>query len=202
VPRFAPLFELGESSKFPQQHGNINILYIPGAFASHGLNTHHHLQQRQIREIVEYISQDESGRYLFIVKMHPREREEDYTWMRKYDSFVRIVPSSTNLYETILSSHVVVTILSTVAYEAVLLKKPVIVARFPEPNLLSQKYIVDDFQVVDSVQKLMESILKIIDNRELYTDLVENECQSVYKVIDRKTPESASLIAQQICVDV
>jgi len=203
VPRFARLFELGEASNFPHHLlGNINILYVPGAFASHGMSKQHRLQQQQLRDIVEYLLQDSSGRYRLTVKLHPREREKDYSWLGKYEKLVRTIPPNANIYKAILNSYVVVTICSTVSYEAVLLNRPVIIGRFPNPKALTFKPLVDDFQVADSVQELIRFVSALSLNKGVFTKVVKTELQSVQEVIAPRTPESATLIARQICADM
>jgi len=203
VPRFQRLFALSKARKILHQpRKTIDILYISGSYVSHGMSTQHKLQQRQIQEIIEYLSRSGLGRYRLIVKIHPRESKEYYTWLTKYPGLVRVVQGNTDPYKAILNSHVVVTICSTLSYEAILLNRPVIIAVFPSPELLSYRYLVNDFPVADSIQALMEYIAKISDDMSFYTSVVEDTLQRVWDVIDPKTPESASLIARQICTDM
>lgn len=203
VPRFERLYRLATpSSSCCISDESVNILYIPGAFAAHGETKQHRLQQCQLKKIVEYILRNYPNRYRLIVKIHPRERKEYYTWMREYEKIVQILERNTDVYQAILDSHMVVTICSTVSYEAVLLNRPVIIARFPDPEVLSYEPLVSDFRTVDSVQELMKTIASVCSDPVLYNKLLKKESKFVYDVIDPKTPKSASLIAQQICADI
>ena len=203
VPRFTRLFELAKlstsSSYVP--HGSINILYIPGAFAAHGATVQHRLQQQQLREITEYLLESAPDRYRLVIKMHPRERGKFYSWLKDYKN-LHIFDSNVDLYKAILESTMVVTICSTVSYEAILLNRPVIIARFPSPELLSYEPLINDFLVVDSPQELMKVVTDISGDPVRYATLVKDEFRSVYDVIDKKTPQSAFLIARQICADI
>jgi len=203
VPRFTRLFELAEllASSSYAPHGSINILYIPGAFAAHGATVQHRLQQQQLREITEHLLESAPDCYRLVIKMHPREREEFYTWLKDYKN-VQILKSNVDVYKAILESTMVVTICSTVSYEALLLNRPVIIARFPSPELLSYEPLINDFLVVDSPQELMKVVTNISGDPVRYATLVKDESRSVYDVIDRKTPQSAFLIARQICADI
>ena len=203
VPRFERLFELGGSSGLTHHSiGCINILYIPGAFAAHGMSEQHSLQQRQLREIVECLSKDCSGHYRLTIKLHPREREEDYAWLIRHKELVEVIPSNADLYKAILNCQLVATICSTVSYESILLRRPVIIATFPNSELLTFEPFASTFKTVSSVQDLIKIANNILDDDKLYINLIEKECQSVYDFIDPNTPESSSKIAWQICKDI
>lgn len=206
VPRFAQLFELQkccDSNYHSTEH--INILYLTGAFLSHGMDKQHYLEQRQLQEIVnivKHLSDTHSGNYRLIVKIHPRAREEHFAWLARHGQFVQVLPSNADLYKAILKSFIVLTICSTASYEAVLLNRPVIITRFPNPEALGYNSLADDFHVVDSTQDLMDIIINLSNDHNLYTKLLADESKSVDFVIDPKTPRSAFLIAQRICTDM
>jgi len=200
IPRFAPLFRLRGESKLSFLRGeSFNILYITASCISHGKITQHHLQQNQLHQIVQYFSRDRTKRYKITVKIHPRERKEYYDWLKNYKDTVEVLDGKADLYKAILNSHLVITIFSTVSYEAVLLKRPVILAKFPPSNMLTYEPLDRDFQLAQSLEELVGFIENCNQNTNELVRIIEKEKSNIFEVINPRTPESASLIAKQIC---
>lgn len=194
IPRFAPLFEEGQNRSKRQNR----ILYITGPMAWHDWPEAHRIQQQQLRSIANTLADQPTGETPeFVVRLHPRESEEYYGWLEKYDE-IEIESSESDLYDSIQRSFVVLTICSTVAYEASLLGRVVLLSRFPQaledfgpPGMRS------DFLEVSSADELFEET-DTLRSDSRYKSVLEEQKENTKEVIDPRTPNSDKLIAEEI----
>ncbi|WP_336329167.1 hypothetical protein [Haloarcula sp. CGMCC 1.2071] len=193
VPRFRRLFERADEDLSVGGEQPFDVLYICSGYASHGLPTMAEVQQEQI----ERLSREAVERGIrFEVRPHPRSRGEWHRLVPDSD-LVTISETSTDLYQSIMDSDVVVTINSTVAYEAALLGRPVILARFPEADCewIADAPMADDFRVVTSPTMLFDLVEEIGTTQSVAQQVVQTGRENAYRVIDRNTPDSPETIA-------
>ncbi|MCS4193419.1 hypothetical protein GGP50_001640 [Salinibacter ruber] len=194
IPRFAPLFEEGQNRSKRRNR----ILYITGPFAWHDWPEAHRVQQQQVRSIADSLADQptENGPE-FVVRLHPRESGEYYDWLEEYEQ-VEVESANADLYDSIHKSLVVATICSTVAYEASLLGRVVLLTRFPRtledfgpPGMRS------DFLEVSSAAELLEETDTLRDDSR-YENVLGEQKENTEEVIDPRTPNSDKLIAEEI----
>jgi hypothetical protein len=197
MPRFANLFDRDPSSdrERPEQS---RILYVTGSFAWHGETEGHHLQQRQLHQIVDVLEEQPAAtRPEFALKVHPREDAGYYDWMRDRE-VVTVIPAEEDLYPCIQRSTAVASICSTVAYEAVLQDRISILTRFPQPVDLPLGKMHEDFVEVKSAKGFLDLVAGLDERPDVYDDMLARQRRNAERVIDPDTPRSAKLIAENI----
>lgn len=121
LPRIAALYAGAQSQQ--RCHG-ANILYVSSAFLWHAREDLDRCQWKDVKDINAYaVAHPETH---FRIRVHPREHREhylDYSWAKNVELTFRETP----LIDDMMWSAVVVTAMSTVAYEAKQLGLPVMI---------------------------------------------------------------------------
>lgn len=121
LPRIAALYA-GAQAK--QRSGAMNVLYVSSAFLWHAREDLDRKQWKDLRDINAYAAAHPDFR--FRIRVHPREPRErylEYPW----GGNVELTFKETPLIDDLIWSAVVVTAMSTVAYEAKQLGLPVLI---------------------------------------------------------------------------
>ena len=97
-----------------------------------------------------------------IVKIHPNEKIEDY--LKEIDNKInkRVEIVSSNLYENILKSDIVITIFSTAALEAAILDKPVVTKKIIGIPFVADLGVGLEYENIDQMEKKINEILNNI----------------------------------------
>lgn len=203
VPRYITLFQLAnEAQDVSIAQKPFKLLYLPGAFAWHGLHDHHRAQEDQLRMIADWLRRSGQGRYALTVKVHPRQQSSEYDWLSEYQEWVSVLPAETNLYPVIVDCHAVIGIWSNALYEAVQLGKAVIVTTFPRPALLTMPDVTEGLGSADSMSDFAEVVSTLFENQESYDVTIAHQQRMTADIFSPTTPDSARLIAESIFNDL
>ena len=145
----------------------LKILYITSAFKWHSENINHHNQLIDIKELDEFITANQEKILEGIVRIHPRENENNYIGLNlkklKIDSKIEYIDS-------LESADIVITTVSTMAYEAMLIGKMVYLYN---KNIMVNKTLLcmggDNIMVINELNeiKFESNLLKPIENRAI-----------------------------------
>jgi len=199
VPRFEPLYKNTGCGRRRSLSDEQRILYLPSAFLIHGYEKLDQIQWHQIESIISWMDNTPTP-FELIIKPHPRESDGKYKKLDQIDG-VSVIPPDRDLYTEIHKSDVIVTIATTAAYEATLLRRPVIIGRFPASESFGDFAISDDFITVHSIEEL-ESVLNRLRDVDIYNDTVERGITVAKEVIDPATPNSDEAIANRILATI
>jgi hypothetical protein len=196
IPRFKVLFKKHKDGYkgFSCSRGKSSIIYISGAYLWHGDVKGHKEQQERLQLINKSISKM-SQRYELVIKLHPRERREFYKWT---DGFPRIKLVRGDLYEWIGNSGLVLSTHSTVLLEAVLLNRVSAVVDFQMGE--EDKYCIFPKAVpqFSGLDRLIVFIKRLYEDIDFYQEILKLEKRIVFDFIDKKTPRSDEIIANEI----
>jgi hypothetical protein len=133
MPRYADL-KKAETTGLSRSHGQkpFTILYLPGAWAWHGLTVQHHRQQQQLQLLVEWLAAQPADTYRLLVKNHPREKSEYYDWLTEYP-FVQFLPMETPLPSLWPQSDAMICMFSQAIIESIWAGCPALLCTFPTP---------------------------------------------------------------------
>ena len=195
VPRYGHLFNRRTER---HSYGGFIIFYATGAHIWHGDLATHLQQQTQLRQIVDML--EEMGQdYKLVLKIHPREDREDYEWLchRKQ---VEIFDKDADIYSAIEESDMVLSIGSTILFEAVVMNRPSAVLLFPKKDWAFDLFIPGkELCVVETIEELRQLITEISLDNVKYRMLVEKELAIIGDYIYSETLGSAENIAREIC---
>lgn len=195
TPRFRSLYSEEQKIAAPSETERSQILYLPSAFKLHGYERLQTLQREQIEAIASWVS-DRSD-LCFRIKPHPREDSAQYESVRKLDS-VSVLDANYDIYDAIRESDVVTTVVSTAAYEAALLRRPVVLGLFPETERFGRWDIATDFPTAESEAEYANTVTELTGEDDAYVNAVESQVKTAQEVIDPSTPDSDEAIAQHI----
>jgi hypothetical protein len=199
IPRFAELFEVEEGDDEDSAEiwePPIDVLYIPGSWHGHGKHAIHEAQQAQLEALATFVESHDA--YRLVIKEHPREARRFYDWLRGREPEVEFLPPGSDPREAIRRCQVVVTIGSTLAYEAALLDTPVIVPEFPgrvtEETHLHRR----DFEPAASVDELSAILDWLRQDASVRTATVRDQREAVTRTISPRSPDASTMIATEI----
>lgn len=195
VPRFAPLFERRDSDPRVGQTDTTEVLYVCCGYSSHRLSQMAAVQETQITELAEAADHD----IHLTIKTHPRGRDE-WPGLDPTAAAVTVLGNDVDLYEEILDSDLVVTINSTVAYEAALLGRPVALSRFPESacEWIADAPMADDFPVANNPAALLNLADQLRSDGDFTRSWIADVRENAHAVVDEQTPTAAEAIAERI----
>lgn len=195
IPRFKPLFSNSTDISAPIENEYIDILYLPGAFKMHGYEEQQMAQYKQIEIISSWISKQ--TKFRLTIKPHPREDSNQYNELGEKNN-VSVKNPKCDLYEAIRNSDIVTTIASTAAYEAVLLRRPVIKGLFPYPELFRDRWnVTTEFPNFHSKMEYVNKLNSILTEDE-YIRTLKSQIKVAHQMIDPATPDSDEIISNTI----
>jgi len=203
LPRFSHLFHYDiehDSNGKDRDRQSFDILFLPAAYLWHRNPGDHKRQQQQVRELLSLV-QELGENYRLVIKVHPREAEEYYDWISPNNQ-VRILSKDSNLHRAIYQSSCVVTNESAGMFEAIALKRPLVILSFPPMTTNGQKFLSpaasEPIPSADTPEELKNIIVEISKNGNKYEKLAREERAVLDYYMDPKTPQAAEIIAREI----
>lgn len=197
-PRFSQLFEDIPVQQSPEWQGKFVVLYLPSSFVWHSDWHRHKQQQEQLHQIVDWMEGVPNRPYQLVIKNHPREKDEYYNWLNGRRG-VSFLSGPVDLYSVIRQSDVVLSMISLSIFEAMALKRPVIVTNFPvDATRPNQLLALDQLAIVSSMEELGHKLESMRTDRTVYNGMVAKEEPLVNDFIAPHTPQAAEIIASEI----
>lgn len=155
LPRIAALYAGAQSR---QKCRGANILYVSSAFLWHAREDLDRCQWKDVKDINTYAAAHPETH--FRIRVHPREHRKhylDYSWAKNVELTFRETP----LLDDMMWATVVVTAMSTVAYEAKQLGLPVMIYTRNFNLLPESLFIQDNYYVKSDQLALVEEMVNI-----------------------------------------